>query len=85
MNTRDVIAWAMSRRTTTAVIGKPLPRPLARAAIRAVEAAGVAAVPVPMLDYLQFNWVADGMKSHQSLGFVPRFNAMEAAASLRAS
>ncbi len=64
----------------------PLPGPLARAAVRLLEATGVvAAVPVPLFDYLHFGWVADDRRSRERLGFVPRHHATDAAASLRGS
>ena len=61
----------------------PLPGVLARAAIRLLEALGVAAVPSALLDYIHYSWVADGSRTEEVLGFVPRYHCREAAAALR--
>ena len=63
----------------------PLPGPLARAAIRGLEAGGVATVPPALLDFLHYSWVADGARAQDELGFVPRYASKDAAASLRGS
>jgi len=61
----------------------PLPSPLARATLRALNSAGITATPGELLDYLHYSWVADGTRARTMLGFRPRFGAREAAASVR--
>jgi UDP-glucose 4-epimerase len=61
----------------------PLPPPLARAALRGLNSAGITATPSALLDYLHYSWVADGTRARTQLGFRPRFGAREAAASVR--
>lgn len=61
----------------------PLPHAAARAAIHALEMSGVAAVPEPLLDFIHYNLVADSRRSREELGFVPSYDARDAAASLR--
>jgi UDP-glucose 4-epimerase len=61
----------------------PLPPPLARAALRGLNSAGITATPGALLDYLHYSWVADGARARSRLGFRPRFGAREAAASVR--
>jgi UDP-glucose 4-epimerase len=61
----------------------PLPRPVLLGVIGALEAAGVSAVPLSLLDFLKFPCVADGVRAVRELGFVPRYTAREAAASMR--
>jgi UDP-glucose 4-epimerase len=51
--------------------------------ISALEAAGVSAVPPTLLDFLRFPCIADGQRAVRELGFVPRYTAREAAASMR--
>ncbi len=61
----------------------PLPGPLWRAAVRALDAAGVSATPVPMLSFLKYSFVADGERARAELGFVPRVPFHEAMQSMR--
>jgi len=61
----------------------PLPPPLARGALRTLNAAGITATPGALLDYLHYAWVADGRAARTVLGFRPRHSAREAAASVR--
>ncbi|MHB8876081.1 MAG: NAD-dependent epimerase/dehydratase family protein [Myxococcaceae bacterium] len=61
----------------------PMPAPVARAAIRALEAAGVASVPSSLLDFIHYSWVADGKRAQEELGFFPRYASKDAAASMR--
>jgi UDP-glucose 4-epimerase len=61
----------------------PMPGPLLRATIKLLETAGVSSVPVPLLDYLRYSWVADGAQARVQLGFEPRVSFTEAMASLR--
>lgn len=56
----------------------PLPHPVARAAMRLLNASGMIGVPMTLLDYIQFSWVADGRRAREQLGFVPRYHAREA-------
>lgn len=62
----------------------PLPQALARGALRALEPFG-AGVPAPLLDYVQYSWVADGARARDALGFRPDFSAHQAAAAMRRS
>jgi UDP-glucose 4-epimerase len=62
----------------------PLPLPVARAAMRTLNAAGASTAPPNLLDYLRYSWVADGAKAKAALQFVPRHNVLDAARSLRA-
>jgi UDP-glucose 4-epimerase len=61
----------------------PLPGPLLRATIVALESAGVASVPVPLLSFLRYSWVADGGRARKQLGFEPRVPFHDAMASMR--
>jgi UDP-glucose 4-epimerase len=61
----------------------PMPAPLARAVMRLLHATGVASVPLPLLDYLHYGWVADGRRAEEQLGFVARHPAVEAVASMK--
>lgn len=61
----------------------PLPGPLLRATILALESAGVASVPVPLLAFLRYSWIADGQRARKHLGFEPRVPFLEAMASMR--
>jgi UDP-glucose 4-epimerase len=62
----------------------PLPGPLLRSTIRTLEAVGVATVPVAMLDFLKYSWLADGRRAANALGFKPTIGLREAMASIRA-
>ncbi|MCI0671852.1 MAG: NAD-dependent epimerase/dehydratase family protein, partial [Myxococcaceae bacterium] len=61
----------------------PLPAAVATSALRALNMVGAAGVPVPLLDYLRFSWVADGGRAEAALGFTPEFHTRDAVASLR--
>lgn len=61
----------------------PLPGPVLRATIYALETAGIASVPVPLLNFLRYSWVADGQRALKQLGFAPRVPFLEAMASMR--
>jgi UDP-glucose 4-epimerase len=63
----------------------PMPAPMARAAIRVLEAAGVSSVPAALLDFIHYSWVADGQRAQDELGFSARYNSKDAAASMRGS
>ena len=63
----------------------PLPGPLARATLRALNTVGTGVLPLNMLDYIHYSWVADGQRAQQALGFVPRHHARDAAAALKRS
>ena len=62
----------------------PLPGPLLRATVLALEAVGIASVPVPLLAFLRYSWVADGKRARTQLGFEPRVPLPDAMASMRA-
>ena len=63
----------------------PLPGPLARTALRALNLVGTGSLPLNMLDYIHYSWVADGQRAARVLGFVPRHHARDAAAALKRS
>jgi len=63
----------------------PLPRPVARTALRAIDAYGGTGVPPDLLDYMNYSWVADGSRAKDDLGFVPRHRARDAVAAMRRS
>jgi UDP-glucose 4-epimerase len=63
----------------------PLPGPLLRAALHTLEAVGGPGVPIPLLDYIRYGWVADGESAESALGFIPHHHAQDAAAALRRS
>jgi UDP-glucose 4-epimerase len=63
----------------------PLPGPLFRAALHALGTVGAAGLPVALLDYIHFSWVADGERAETALGFIPIHHARDAAAALRRS
>ncbi|WP_224369961.1 SDR family oxidoreductase [Hyalangium versicolor] len=63
----------------------PLPGPLYRAALHALGTVGAAGLPVALLDYIHYSWVADGERAENALGFIPIHHAREAAAALRRS
>jgi UDP-glucose 4-epimerase len=63
----------------------PLPGPVFRAALHALGAVGAAGLPVALLDYIHFSWVADGERAETALGFIPIHHARDAAAALRRS
>lgn len=61
----------------------PLPHPVARGAIRLLNAAGRLGVPMTLLDYIQYSWVADGRRAQLELGYTPRYHAREAVAAVQ--
>lgn len=56
----------------------PLPHPVARAAIRLLNHANRLGVPLTLLDYIRYSWVADGRRARESLGYAPRYHARDA-------
>jgi UDP-glucose 4-epimerase len=56
----------------------PLPAPVARGAIRALNATGALGVPTSLLDFIRFSWVADGRRAARSLGFEAHYDARQA-------
>lgn len=56
----------------------PLPHPVARAAIRLLNAAGRLGVPLTLLDYLRYSWVADGQRAKDAIGFTARVHSRDA-------
>lgn len=62
----------------------PLPPPLLRTAIRALELAGIAAVPVPLLDLLRYSWLADVRRARALLGFTASIDPATAMSTLKA-
>lgn len=63
----------------------PLPGPLARTALRLLSAAGLMQLPIALLDYIHYPWVADGGRSEEQLRFVPKHDVRVAAQALRGS
>lgn len=63
----------------------PLPGPLFRAAVRALDTVGARGLPVGLFDYIHYSWVADGERAESALGFIPIHHARDAAAALRRS
>jgi UDP-glucose 4-epimerase len=63
----------------------PLPGPLFRAALHAFHTVGAAGLPIALLDYIHYSWVADGERAESALGFIPMHHARDAAAALRRS
>ncbi len=61
----------------------PMPGPVLRATIKVLETAGISSVPVPLLNYLRYSWVADGERARRQLGYEPRVAFHEAMASMR--
>ncbi|MEW5743324.1 MAG: NAD-dependent epimerase/dehydratase family protein [Myxococcota bacterium] len=61
----------------------PMPGPVLRSTIALLEATGVASVPVPLLDYLRYSWLADGSRAARDLRFTARIPAEAALSSLR--
>ena len=52
----------------------PLPHPLARTLIRALDTLGFANVATSLIDYLRYAWVADTRRAREVLGFRPRYS-----------
>lgn len=61
----------------------PMPGPMLRATILALESAGVPSVPVPLLSFLRYSWVASGLRARQQLGFLARVPFQAAMATMR--
>ncbi|MGQ0506232.1 MAG: NAD-dependent epimerase/dehydratase family protein [Myxococcaceae bacterium] len=66
-------------------IAIPLPSPVAAALLSAMNLYGGASVPLSLLNYLHYSWVADGRRASNELGFRPRYHTREAAATARRS
>lgn len=60
----------------------PLPHPVARGAIRVLNTVGALGVPMTLLDYMQYSWLADGRRAEAALGYVPRFHVRDAVAAM---
>jgi UDP-glucose 4-epimerase len=63
----------------------PLPGPLFRAALRTLDVVGAGTLPMALLDYIHYSWVADGERAESALGFIPIHHVRDAAAALRRS
>lgn len=61
----------------------PMPAPMLRSTIALLEATGVASVPVPLLDYLRYSWLADGTRAAKELRFTARIPAAATLSSLQ--
>lgn len=61
----------------------PLPAPLLRTVVSALESVGRTSVPDALLDYLQYSLVADASRAPSALGFLPRYSMAEALSSLQ--
>ncbi len=63
----------------------PLPGPMIRAVVRTLDVVGAASLPMALLDYIHYSWVADGERAESALGFIPIHHVRDAAAALRRS
>ncbi|GEN09792.1 UDP-glucose 4-epimerase [Myxococcus fulvus] len=63
----------------------PLPGPLFRGALHALDVVGADTLPVALLDYIHYSWVADGERAETALGFIPFHHVRDAAAALKRS
>lgn len=63
----------------------PLPGPLFRSALRTLDVVGMGTLPIALLDYIHYAWVADGERAETALGFIPIHHVRDAAAALRRS
>ena len=61
----------------------PMPAPVLKGIVRALEGVGKTSVPDALLDYLQYNLVADASRAAGALGFLPRYSMAEAVSSLQ--
>ena len=61
----------------------PLPAPVLRTVVSAMESVGRTSVPDALLDYLQYSLVADASRAPAALGFLPRYTMAEALSSLQ--
>jgi UDP-glucose 4-epimerase len=62
----------------------PMPGPVLRSAIAALEAAGLPASPWGLMDFFRYTWLADGRRAERELHFLPHVPVHEAMASMRA-
>lgn len=60
----------------------PLPGPLLRGAIGAMEAAGLPASPWALMDFFRYAWLADGRRATRELHFLPHLAVHEAMATM---
>ncbi len=63
--------------------GLPLPGPVLRTVVSALESVGRTSVPDALLDYLRYSLVADASRAPAALGFLPRYSMAEALSSLQ--
>jgi UDP-glucose 4-epimerase len=63
----------------------PLPGPVVRAAVRTLDGVGAVSLPLALLDYIHYSWVADGERAESALGFIPIHHVRDAAAAVRRS
>jgi UDP-glucose 4-epimerase len=61
----------------------PLPGPVLRATIGAMEAGGLSVSPWALMDFFRYSWVADGRKAARALHFLPHLPVHEAMATLQ--
>lgn len=61
----------------------PLPGPLLRTAINAMESAGLPASPWALMDFFRYTWLADGGRAARELHFLPHLPVHEAMATMR--
>jgi UDP-glucose 4-epimerase len=61
----------------------PLPGPLLRSAIAAMEATGLPASPWALMDFFRYAWLADGTRASRELHFLPHLPVHEAMATMR--
>lgn len=60
----------------------PLPGPMLRSAILAMEATGLPASPWALMDFFRYSWLADGGRARRELQYVPTRSSSEAMASM---
>ena len=62
----------------------PLPGPILRSAIAAMEAVGLPASPWALMDFFRYSWLADGQRAARDLHFLPHVPVHEAMATMNA-
>lgn len=61
----------------------PLPGPMLRSTIAAMEAAGLPASPWALMDFFRYAWLADSTRAGRDLHFLPHLPVHEAMATMR--
>ena len=79
----DGVAPVSSLLLAAGSIPVPMPGPILRSAIAAMEAAGLPASPWALMDFFRYTWLADGRRAARELHFLPHVPVHEAMASMR--